>query len=241
MTKLESANAVIDNIRSKTNEIGVFLSFGKDSLVILDMVYPKFDKVVCFYMYFLKNLEHMNRWINWAQARYPKIEIVQIPHWTLSYLLRSGLYCTPNPNVKLISLQDVVQSMRLKYNIEYMFLGMKMADGMNRRLMLKTYESNLYENKGMVYPLAEWTQKEILAYMKQHGLPEPVRYTIKKASSGIGFNVECLAWLEEHYPEDLLKIYEAYPISRRILFEYHYHEKMEQEQLNNNEDEKVSN
>ena len=36
---------------------------------------------------------------------------------------------------------------------------MKKADGMNRNLMLKGYESNEYENNGLVYPLASWTQK----------------------------------------------------------------------------------
>lgn len=36
MTKIEQANAVIDNIRKETSEVGLMLSFGKDSLVTLD-------------------------------------------------------------------------------------------------------------------------------------------------------------------------------------------------------------
>lgn len=36
---------------------------------------------------------------------------------------------------------------------------MKKADGMNRRLMLKGYEANGYENNGLCYPLADYTQK----------------------------------------------------------------------------------
>lgn len=171
------------------------------------------------FMYFVKDLEHINRWIRWAQAKYPKAEFVQVPHWNLTYILRSGLYCVANPKVKTMKLADVVKAMRLKYGIGYCFLGMKKADGMNRRLMLKGYEDSYYENAGLVYPLAEWTQKDILAYMKQHNLPEPIRYSLK-ASSGVGFNEDCLLWMRENYPQDLEKIYSVFPMAERVLFEY---------------------
>lgn len=218
MTKLQSANDCIDYVREQTDEVILFCSLGKDSLVLLDMIYPKFKKVYCVFMYFVKGLEHIERWARWVKARYPNVEFIQIPHWNLSYILRSGLYCVANKNIKLIKLRDVANSMMLKYNIKYCFLGMKKADSMNRRLMLDTY-TNHFVNKGFCYPLTEWTQKEILAYMSQHNLPEPVRYG-KNASNGVGFNVDCFTWLQEHFPQDLEKIYKTFPMSRRVLFEH---------------------
>ena len=86
-------------------------------------------------MYFVKNLEHINRWINWTKAKYPKIEFVQVPHWNLTYILRGGMYCVPNPKVKLLKLADVVKAMQLTYGLYYTFLGMKKADGMNLSLI----------------------------------------------------------------------------------------------------------
>lgn len=221
MTKLESANEVIKRIADKTDECLLFCSLGKDSLVVLDLIYPRFKRIVCVFMYFVKDLEHINMFIRYVQSRYPRIEFVQVPHWNLTYILRGGLYCVPNPKVKLLKLADVVSALRQKYKIPYCFLGMKKADGMNRRLMLNGYVETFYENKGLVYPLAEWNQKDVLSYMRQHRLPEPVRYG-KKASNGVGFNLECFLWLREHYPQDLKKIYEAFPLSERILWEYDY-------------------
>lgn len=170
-------------------------------------------------MYFVPGLEHIERWIGWVKSKYPQIEFVQIPHWNLTYILRSGMYCVPNPKVKLLKLADVVKAMQLKYGISYTFLGMKKADGMNRRMMLRGYEANGYENNGLCYPLADWNQRDILAYMKQKRLPEPVRYG-NKASNGIGFNLDCFLWLRRNYPQDLKKIIKAFPMSERILFEY---------------------
>ena len=220
MNKLEGTYKSIDAIRAKSDSAILFLSLGKDSLVLLDLIYPRFKKVVCVFMYFVKDLEHINRWIGWVKAKYPAIEFVQVPHWNLTYILRGGLYCVPNPKVKLLKLADVVKAMQLKYGIQYAFLGMKKADGMNRRLMLNGYQANDYENNGLVYPLAEWNQRDILAYMKQNGLPEPIRYSLK-ASSGVGFNLDCFLWLEKNFPQDLEKIYRCFPMAERILWEHH--------------------
>lgn len=219
MTKPDSANAVIAHIAQQTNKCLLFCSLGKDSLVLLDLIYPHFKHIVCVFMYFVKDLEHIDMYIRYICKRYPNILFVQIPHWNLTYILRGGLYCVPNPDVKLLKLADIIKAMRLTYKIDFCFLGMKKADSMNRRLMLNAYAQNFYENKGLVYPLAEWTQRDILAYMRQHHLPQPVRYS-KNASNGCGFNIDCFLWLRQHFPQDLQKIYDAFPLSQRILYEY---------------------
>lgn len=219
MTKFDETKKVIAIVREKSDAAIIFCSFGKDSLVTLDLVYPQFSRIICVFMYFVKNLEHVTRWMNWAKAKYPRIEFLEVPHWNLTYILRGGLYCVPDPHVKLMKLADVVHSVRLKTGVYYTFLGMKKSDGMNRNLMLKGYESQNYENKGFVYPLADWTQKDVLAYMKMNVLPQPIRYS-SKASSGIGFNLECFLWLRKNFPGDLQKIYTVFPMSERILWEY---------------------
>lgn len=217
MNKIEQTKLIIENISTKTDTCILFCSLGKDSLVLLDLLYPKFKRVVCVFMYFIPNLEHIQNFINWVLVRYPQVEFIQIPHWNLSYIFKSGLYCVPKPDTRLIKLTDVTEAMRLRFGIHYVFLGMKKADSMNRRLMLDGYEN--YENNGLVYPLADWTQKEILAYMRHKKLPEPVRYS-KKASGGVGFNEDCFVWLRENYPQDLDKILKTFPMSRKILFDY---------------------
>ena len=205
------------------------LSYGKDSLVTLDLIYPYFDEIYGVFMYFVDGLEHIDNWKRWCQARYPKLKIVHVPHWTLTYVLRGGLYCVANPKQKLWKFADVIKAMRLKFGTEWVFTGMKKADSMNRRLMLDTYKENHYTNMGICYPLADYTQLQILAYMKQHGLPKPVLYS-RKASNGIGFNVDCFLWLREHFPQDLEKIYKTFPLSRRILLEYDVQKKREAQQ-----------
>lgn len=221
MTLLNQTYGNIDLVRQQSCGAILFCSLGKDSLVLLDLIYPKFDRIVCVFMYFVEGLEHIEKYVRWVKARYPKIEFIQVPHWNLSHILKGGTYCVPKPKTKALVLKDIIHAMRLKYGIKHVFLGMKKADSMNRRMMLNDIfnKSGNYENDGLCYPLADWTQKDILAYMKQNRLPEPVRYS-KKASGGVGFNLDCFLWLRENYPQDLAEIIKVFPMSERILFEY---------------------
>ena len=221
MTKYEQSIKTIEAVRAESDECILFNSFGKDSLVCLDLIAPRFRRVVNVFMYFVPNLEHIARFQRQCLSRYTNTQLIQIPHWNLTYLHRGGLYCEPNPKQRLFKLRDVVQAVTEQVRIPYVFLGMKKADGMNRRLMLNTYEADNYVHNRWAYPLATWTQKEVLAYMRHNRLPEPVRYS-KNASSGVGFNLDCFLWMEKNAPDDLQRMYEAYPQSRRILFEYYY-------------------
>lgn len=214
-----SVLSTIAEVRKQTASAIVFVSFGKDSLVLLDLLYPRFDRLVCVFMYFVKDLEHINRYLRYCKARYPKAEWVQTEHWNTTYVRRAGMYCEPEPDVRLKKLADVISEAREATGIQWVFLGMKKADSLNRRLMLMQYESSNYTNNGIAYPLAELTNRDVLAYMKNAKLPAPVIYG-KGTSSGIGFNLDCFLWLRDNCPQDLERIYKEFPLSRRILFEH---------------------
>ena len=218
-SKIGSVHATIAEVRRQTASAVVFVSFGKDSLALLDLLYNRFDRLVCVFMYFVKDLEHVNRYLRYCQKRYPRTEWVQTPHWNLTYIRRSGMYCEPAPDIKLKKLADVITEVREATGIEWVFLGMKKADSLNRRLMLMQYESSYYTSNGVAYPLAELTNKDVIAYMRMAKLPAPVIYG-KGTSNGIGFNLDCFLWMRTHCPSDLEKIYAEFPLSRRILFEY---------------------
>lgn len=229
---IKSAQDCISSVTAQTDECLLFLSLGKDSLVTLDLCAPHFRHITCVFMYFVQGLEHIERWVRWALARYPNIEIIQIPHWNLTYALRGGLCCPPDPSVRVMTLRDTIKAMRIRTGLQHTFLGMKMADSMKRRLFIRQYAQNHYCNNGMCYPLAEWTQRDVLAYMRQHRLPEPIRYSRTKPGGGVGLSMDCLTWLRDNCPQDLKKIYEVFPLAERLLWEEEYHRPTIQESGN---------
>lgn len=219
MTPIDHANEVIASVRQKTDRAILFYSCGKDSEVLLDLMAPHFKEIVCVFMYFVKGLDHIDNYLRAVKARYANVTILQVPHWTLTRVLRCGLYCIPNPNVKLLSLKDVDESVRMKTGISYSFYGMKQSDGMNRCLMLRGYENEAISNTNKVYPLSKWKKSDVMAYIKAKKLPEPISYN-KNKSQGLTFLPEVFDYLRRHYPQDLEKIYKVFPLSRNILLRY---------------------
>lgn len=215
---VQRANNIIDTVSQRTDRIILFYSGGKDSIALLHLLSPKFKEVHIVFMYFVKGLHHVDKYLNDAVMRYPNVTLHQIPHWILTYVFQQGLYCNPVPSQKLLKLSHVEQAMRKKLGIDYVVLGMKKADSLNRRLMLKGFDGVSKNNT--IYPLDEWTNKDVIKYIEHNKLPKPINYGSKKASSGITFDVEVFRWLRKHYPEDLQKIYHAFPHSKQILFEY---------------------
>lgn len=219
MLPIEHAKEVIATVSQKTDRAILFYSCGKDSEVVLDLIAPHFKEVVCVFMYFVKGLDHIENNLRAVKKRYPNVKVMQVPHWTLTRVLRCGLYCIPNPKVKILSLKDVDDLVRLKTGIQYTFYGMKQADGLNRRLMLRGYENEAISTTNKIYPLSQWKKADVLAYVKARNLPEPIAYN-KNKSQGLTFVPEVFDYLRQYYPQDLERIYQVFPLSRSILIRY---------------------
>lgn len=219
MTPIDHAKEVIASVSQKTDRAILFYSCGKDSEVLLDLMTPYFREIVCVFMYFVKGLEHIDNYLNAVLSRYQNVTIKQVPHWTLTRVLRCGLYCIPNPNIKILSLKDVDASLRLQTGINYTFYGMKQADGLNRRLMLRGYDNEAISSTNKVYPLSKWSKADVMAYIKARALPPPISYN-KNASQGLTFSPAVFDYLRLNYPQDLEKIYSVFPLSRNILLRH---------------------
>ena len=81
---MERAINVIKAVASITDRAVLFHSAsGKDSIALLNLMHPYFREIVCVYMYTVKDMQHINRYIGWAQRRYPNARFIQIPHYSV--------------------------------------------------------------------------------------------------------------------------------------------------------------
>lgn len=218
MNIYQHTQQVINSVKQQTNRVLLFYSCGKDSIALLDLLSKNFDEVVCVFMYFVKDLEHINKYINFSKNVYKNVSFIQKPHYTLSYINNSGLFCSPS-KTRILKLSDIIHSVRLETGIDYVFIGNKQSDGMNRRIMLRTYEQQAISPHKLVYPLSLWKDKDVLKYIEKNKLPKPIQYGSKR-SNGVGFDLDVYLYLRKHYPNDLQKILSVYPLSEKILFEY---------------------
>lgn len=223
---MKKAIDIIKTIASKTDRVILFHSAsGKDSIALLALISPYFKEIVCVYMYVVKDLSHINRYINYACNKYPNVNYIQIPHFALYSYRRIGyMGCVKNEKQKLYNMAQLTDIVREKYNIDWAFFGFKQSDSMNRRLMLRTYDMNgINKVQKKCYPLSEYKNKDVLAYIDQTELIRPESYGGKQQSSGTDItDINYLLFLRSEYPDDLQKVINEYPLVERKLFEYDY-------------------
>lgn len=218
---LDKAKDIITAVAGHTDSVILMHSLnGKDSIAMLELCYPHFKRVVCCFMFIVPNLEHLNPYIAFARHKYPKAEWVQAPHYVLTEYVKTGyMGCKQNTKQRKCRLADIVEKVREQTGIEWVGLGFKQSDSLNRLLMLRQYDrQGICESGKKFYPLSEYNNGDINAYIRHSKLIKPETYGNKGRSVGTDItNYNYLKWLEKHHPADLARVFDMFPMTRGIL------------------------
>ena len=192
-----------------TDGILVGVSGGKDSAAALDLCFRYFKKVQPYFMYVVRGLSFQEAALKYYEQRY-NTEIMRIPHFMLSDFFRYGTYRPMDFNVPIVKTVEAYNYLREQSGIYWIACGERIADSMVRRAMIK--ESGTIDDKrGRIYPIAEWTKADVLAYNKQHRIP------LSLESRVLGHSFRSLmpsevARIKESFPNDYEKIREWFPL-----------------------------
>lgn len=213
---------IISSLALQVEEIVLMHSAaGKDSIALLDMCSKHFKRIVCVFMYVVDDLSFINKYIKYQERRYPNCTFISIPHFVLLRMLRNGeLGTKPNPDIKLYNLTQIMDTICHKYNIEWSVIGFKKSDSLNRRLMLNTYPNGINTKNKRCYPLADWKNKDVLAYIERNKLIKPIKYDNAQSSDVDPKSGSWLKWCKTNYPQDFNKIISTFPHSGAILYNH---------------------
>lgn len=216
----------IDSIRkiaAQSDNLILFHSAaGKDSICLLDLCYPQFKQITCVYMYIVKDLIHIKKYIEWAKVKYPGVKFIEFPHYALASYIKTGhMGIKKDPKQKLLSLSDINERARIYTGCEWTIMGFKQSDSMNRRLMLRTYEDNIINSPTKkAYPLSEWKNSDVLKYIASKNLIKPIAYGTAQSQGTAVENKDFVLWCYKNYPEDYQRIIKTFPEAEIIVFEY---------------------
>lgn len=217
----------IETLSEKTDRVLLFHSAnGKDSIALLEMLSPYFKEIKCVYMYMVKNLNHINKYIDWAEKKYPNASFLQTPHYAYYNYKKFGFCGTKEVDYAQYNLSTITDKVREITGIEWVVYGFKQNDSLNRRLMLRNYDKEITnEETKKIYPLSKWSNKQVLQYIEKQRLIKPLQYgnTGNTRSQGTDVtDISFLLWCRRNDPSDLKKIFAEFPDAERILFEYDY-------------------
>jgi len=180
-------------------------------------------------MYMVDGLDYENRYINWALNRYPNIEFYKTPHYALySYIKVGYLGIKKEENIGKFPISKIDKLVRVKYKIDYSVFGLKKSNGLGSIFTLNMAKDGINEKTNRCYPLKDWGNNDVMAYIHLNNLIEPFRYDKHKAHSGCNISDPLfLSYLQNKYPNDLQKVIAQFPLCENILFKYNLYGNIE--------------
>ena len=199
----------------------VAFSGGKDSLVTLDICAQTFERVDAFFMYLVKGLEIEERMLANGVSRYKNVTLHRIPHPQLAQALKGNalsIHVGQSAGIRNVRLTDVTAHMRKLTGAHWCAIGWRATESMHRRWHLRKL-GEIDHLGGRFFPIADWTAKECVSYLKTRRIPLPVRFGVagEQAPSGVGLDIHSLRWLADEHPADFAKVLRVFPMADAML------------------------
>lgn len=176
-------------------------STGKDSIVTLDLMIKYTNSQMKFvYLYFVKGLSMKESILQFYEKRYGII-IDRLPS-AHHIAMKTG---------KKIHLSQIEADIRFKYNISYLATGDRKSESLSKRGMLAHVKYGIDEKYKKIYPVINFTEKDIYSYIKLHKLPLPVEYNTGKKRDFYIPTASDLIILKYNYPKDYKLIINEFP------------------------------
>jgi sulfate adenylyltransferase subunit 2 len=186
----------------------VLFSTGKDSIVMTDLLVKHYTgRIVPVFMYFVAGLSIKQRVIDYYQKRW-NLEIEQVPHFT-TLCLKTG---------KKYHLADIERGLRATYNISWIAEGYKKTDSLARRGMLANLPHGIDERNRKIYPVSDWNDKKIMAYIKVNRLQLPIEYNHGLKHDFSVPDAKLLLYLKNNFPGDYRKVITEFPNMEALVW-----------------------
>ena len=197
---------MIENVKQisrilKDEPLIVMFSTGKDSIVMSDLLIKHYTgKMEFVFLYFVQGLEIKQRFIDYYANRW-KIKVHQMPD-SVNLTMKAG---------KKYKNSDIERGLRAKFDISYIAQGIRRNESVARRGQLAHLPYGIDEKYKKVFPIADFSTKDVMAYIKLNKLPLPVEYSHGWIHDFYTPDINGLVYLKNNFPNDYRKVIAEFP------------------------------
>lgn len=230
MSREADALALLERLAARTPKMLVALS-GKDSIVVAELAARTWGarNVICWFGYHVLGLECLERPLERVCTRL-KVELLKVPHWALTDIFKEGRF-RPHlneaddwPDAKYADTEAFVCK---STGIGWTAKGERVEDSMIRRAMLLQFRNKgtpgIDEPKHRVYPVWDWSRRDVWAYIRRQRLPMPNTLGSDSNNTGFGFTLKNLTYIRDHHPGDWRRVLEVFPFAEAIIKRAEYY------------------
>jgi phosphoadenosine phosphosulfate reductase len=203
-----------------TDHCVVGFSGGKDSIVTLDLCTQHFKRVDAFFMYLVPELGFQERFLTYVEKRYG-IAILRVPHNSMSVLMNTGAYRSHTDvatSVPTVKVSDVWRVVLRHFEAKWLATGERRLESLERMAYIP--KSGINPGSKRLYPICQWTDKQVWSYIRLRDLAMPPDYKEWGRSFSGLVNKRMLWGVKQRYPEDFEKIRAVYPYVDAAILHY---------------------
>jgi phosphoadenosine phosphosulfate reductase len=192
-----------------TEPLLAWISGGKDSVAMLEYLHRQGHRMVGVFMYVVEGLSFQEAWLQWVESRY-EIKVLRLPGFVRAQFLRRGVYCPPQPDIPAIRQKHVEEDARRRTGLYWCAYGYRMQDSLQRRGMIRS--GGVWNRKtGRYSPLAQWTTRQVMRYIKAHRLRMSPESAMMGVSWGGAMWHRDLLVIRAFWPDDYARIRRDFP------------------------------
>lgn len=215
---MNSRLAIIKDLREITRQVIAFVSGGKDSIANLLLLRDHGFEVYPIFLYVVPNVRFQNDYHAMLERKLG-IEIHRMVHPAATLDMEMGRFMTPVKGMKELKFVEVESAARAMSGFEWITGGEKKLDSLQRRGMLSEC-GGINHSRRRAFPLSEWNDSDVYAYMKRARLSVPAEYAMFGASWGGSMRPAYLWQIAHHYPEDFEEIKKVYPLAETAVIRH---------------------
>jgi len=218
--------ALIDRVRELAGST-ILLSFsrGKDSIAMWLYLRDHFE-IVPYYLDWIPSLSWVDESIAYYEAFFGQ-RIIRLPHPLFWQYLNSFFFQPPERvaviraiNFPTYDLADVDTMLRAWLGLEtYTAVGMRGADGIMRRNLMKQQGVLGTKRRKYFYPIWDWDIKQVGRIILDSGVKLPADYEMW-GRTATDFTYDYLSAVRDRYPDDYRRVLEWFPLADLELFRH---------------------
>jgi len=212
----------------KSKKVALQFSGGKDSLALLHLMQPYWNDLTVYYCNSGDTFPEIDQLIdavksivpNFVEVKGRKPLVEQFHGWASDLLTPSSTHfgamvgdegpaLTDRYTCCTLSLMEPMHERMHADEIEVIIRGQRNSD----RLKSPVVSGQVHDGFEIYFPLADFTEEQVFAYLKEHGIPVPRFYTEGMTSGGDCLH--CTAWLEHGQAKYLKKFH---PQAAKVVF-----------------------
>lgn len=202
------------------DSVVIACSFGKDSLITLDLCSKYFKRVEVLHMVYVKGMKLTEERVQYVKDRWG-VDVHIVDHPGSLEHRKLGFRCFPDESVQTKTIKEIYADAKRELGCSLLATGTRMAEDIGRRAAIRRGLRGETAGAwaGDWHPIYDWKHSkehsDLLPYLNHNNI-KPFE-NLSGSKHGMSNDAKTILWLHDNHPADYQKWLEVFPLASCVV------------------------